>query len=75
MREREYDIQIDGRFTVTKTIVAESKDEAYEIAEDFLEDLFLDSHDIDCDWDFELCGDVTSIDESEIDYEEDFEDF
>ena len=73
MREREYVIQIDGSFSIVQTVTASSIEEANEMAEDLLDDLFLDTYGVYSDFDGDLSGRVTFVDEVEQDYEEDCE--
>lgn len=71
MRQREYVIQLDGSFSVTQTITAVSKEEAYEMAEQLLDDLFIDTYNLDDDYDVDIYGRVTYVDEVDLDYEDD----
>ena len=70
MRQREYVIQLDGSFSVTQTITATYLEEANEIAEELLDDLFIDTYNFDDDYDVDIWGKVTYVDEIEQDYED-----
>lgn len=70
MRQREYVIQLDGSYSVTQTITATSLEEANEIAEELLGDLFIDTYNFDDDYDVDIWGKVTYVDEIEQDYED-----
>lgn len=74
MRQREYIIQLDGSYSVTQTITAASLEEANEIAEELLDDLFIDTYNFDDNYDVEIWGKVTHVDEIELDYEDDEKD-
>lgn len=74
MRQREYVIQLDGSYSVTQTITAASKEEAYEIAEQLLDDLFIDTYNFDDDYDVDIYGRVAYVDEVDLDYEDDEKD-
>lgn len=74
MRQKEYVIQIDGSFSATQTVTATSLEEANEMAEDLLDDLFLDTYGVYMDFDGDLFGSVTFVDEIELDYEDDEKD-
>lgn len=73
MRQREYVIQLDGSYSVTQTITATSLEEANEMAEDLLDDLFVDTYGVYPDFDVDISGHITYVDEVEQDYEEDLE--
>lgn len=75
MRQREYVIQLDGSYSVTQTITASSLEEANEKAEELLDDLFIDTYNFDDDYDVDIWGKVTYVDEVEQDYEEDLEEY
>ena len=70
MRQREYIIQLDGSYSVTQTITATSLEEANEIAEELLDDLFIDTYNFDDDYDVDIWGKVTYVDEIEQGYED-----
>lgn len=74
MRQREYVIQLDGSYSVTQTITAASLEEANELAEQLLDDLFIDTYNFDDDYDVDIWGKVTYVDEIEQDYEDDEKD-
>ena len=74
MRQREYVIQLDGSYSVTQTITAASLEEANEMAEQMLDDLFIDTYNFDDDYDVDISGHVTYVDEVELDYEDDEKD-
>lgn len=74
MRQKEYVIQIDDSFSATQTVTATSLEEANEMAEDLLDDLFLDTYGVYMDFDGDLSGSVTFVDEIELDYEDDEKD-
>lgn len=74
MRQREYVIQLDGSYSVTQAITAASLEEANEIAEQLLDDLFIDTYNFDDNYDVEIWGKVTYVDEIEQDYEDDEKD-
>ena len=74
MRQREYVIQLDGSFSVTQTITASSEEEAYEMAEDLLDDLYIDTYGVCMDFDADISGRVTYVDEVDLDYEDDEKD-
>ena len=73
MRQREYIVQLDGSYSVTQTVTATSLEEANEKAEELLDDLFIDTYNFDDDYDVDIWGKVTYVDEIEQDYEEDLE--
>lgn len=75
MRQREYVIQLDGSYSVTQTITATSLEEANEMAEDLLDDLFVDTYGVYPDFDADISGHITYVDEVEQDYEEDLEEY
>lgn len=75
MRQREYVIQLDGSYSVTQTITATSLEEANEIAEELLDDLFIDTYNFDDNYDVDIWGKVTYVDEVEQDYEQDLEEY
>lgn len=74
MRQREYVIQLDGSYSVTQTITAASLEEANELAEQLLDDLFIDTYNFDDNYDVDIWGKVTYVDEVEQDYEDDEKD-
>ena len=74
MRQREYVIQLDGSYSVTQTITATSLEEANEKAEELLDDLFIDTYNFDDDYDVDIWGKVTYVDEVDLDYEDDEKD-
>lgn len=75
MRQREYVIQLDGSYSVTQTITASSLEEANEKAEELLDDLFIDTYNFDDEYDVDIWGKVTYVDELQQDYEEDLEEY
>lgn len=75
MRQREYVIQLDGSYSVTQTITASCLQEANEKAEELLDDLFIDTYNFDEDYDVDIWGKVTYVDELQQDYEEDLEEY
>lgn len=74
MRQREYIIQLDGSYSVTQTITATSEEEAYEMAEDLLDDLFIDTYGVYQDFDADISGHITYVNEVDLDYEDDEKD-
>lgn len=74
MRQREYVIQLDGSYSVTQTIMATSLEEANEKAEELLDDLFIDTYNFDDNYDVDIWGKVTYVDEVEQDFEDDEKD-
>ena len=74
MRQREYIIQLDGSYSVTQTITATSLEEANEKAEELLDDLFIDTYNFDDNYDVDIWGKVTYVDEVEQDFEDDEKD-
>lgn len=74
MRQREYVIQLDGSYSVTQTITATSLEEANEKAEELLDDLFIDTYNFDDNYDVDIWGKVTYVDEVEQDFEDDEKD-
>ena len=74
MRQREYVIQLDGSFSVTQAVTATSMEEANELAEALLDDLFIDTYGVCMDFDADISGRVTYVDEVDLDYEDDEKD-
>lgn len=74
MRQREYVIQLDGSYSVTQTITATSLEEANEKAEELLDDLFINTYNFDDNYDVDIWGKVTYVDEVEQDFEDDEKD-
>lgn len=74
MRQLEYVIQLDGSYSVTQTITATSLEEANEKAEELLDDLFIDTYNFDDNYDVDIWGKVTYVDEVEQDFEDDEKD-
>lgn len=52
-----------GKFSIEKDFVAQSKEDAYALAEEFLDELHLSSMGFDDNFDSAIYGDIDSIEE------------
>lgn len=52
-----------GKFSIEKDFVARSKEDAYSLAEEFLDDLYLSSMNFDDDFDSAIYSDIDFIEE------------
>ena len=52
-----------GKFSIKKDFVAQSKEDAYALAEEFLDELYLSSMGFDDNLDSAIYGDIDSIEE------------
>lgn len=52
-----------GKFSIEKDFVAQSKEDAYSLAEEFLDDLYLSSMNFDDDFDSAIYSNIDSIEE------------
>lgn len=52
-----------GNFSIEKDFVAQSKEDAYSLAEEFLDDLYLSSMNFDDDFDSAIYSNIDSIEE------------
>ena len=62
MDNKRYTISMHGNFSIEKDFVAQSKEDAYSLAEEFLDELYLSSMNFDDDFDSAIYSDIDSID-------------
>lgn len=62
MDNKLYTISMHGKFSIEKDFVAQSKEDAYSLAEEFLDDLYLSSMNFDDDFDAAIYSDIDSVD-------------
>lgn len=65
MDNKLYTISMHGKFSIEKDFVATSKEDAYSLAEEFLDELYLSSMGFDDDFDSEVYGNVDSVEETQ----------
>lgn len=63
MDNKRYTIGMHGKFSIEKDFVAQSKEDAYALAEEFLDELYLSSMGFDDNFDSAIYGDIDSIEE------------
>lgn len=63
MDNKLYTISMHGNFSIEKDFVAQSKEDAYSLAEEFLDELYLGSIGFDENFDSAIYGDIDSIEE------------
>lgn len=63
MDNKLYTISMHGNFSIEKDFVAQSKEDAYALAEEFLDELHLSSIGFDDNFDSAIYGDIDSIEE------------
>nr|DAD61158.1 MAG TPA: hypothetical protein [Caudoviricetes sp.] len=63
MDNKRYTISMHGKFSIEKDFVAQSKEDAYALAEEFLDELYLSSMGFDDNFDSAIYGDIDSIEE------------
>ena len=63
MDNKRYTISMHGKFSIEKDFVAQSKEDAYALAEEFLDELHLSSMGFDDNFDSAIYGDIDSIEE------------
>ena len=56
-----------GKFSIEKDFVAQSKEDAYSLAEEFLDELYLSSMGFDDDFDYVIYDNIDSIEEVQED--------
>lgn len=67
MDNKLYTISMHGKFSIEKDFVATSKEDAYAMAEEFLDDLYLSSMGFDDDFDYSVYSNVDSVEETQED--------
>ncbi len=63
MDNKLYTISMHGKFSIEKDFVAQSKEDAYSLAEEFLDELHLSSMGFDDNFDSAIYSDIDSIEE------------
>ena len=67
MDNKLYTISMHGKFSIEKDFVAQSKEDAYSLAEEFLDDLYLSSMNFDDDFDSVIYSTVDIVSEIQED--------
>nr|DAX91636.1 MAG TPA: hypothetical protein [Caudoviricetes sp.] len=63
MDNKRYTISMHGKFSIEKDFVAQSKEDAYALAEEFLDELYLSSMGFNDNFDSAIYSDIDSIEE------------
>ena len=67
MDNKRYTISMHGKFSIEKDFVAQSKEDAYALAEEFLDELYLSSMGFDDNFDSAIYSDIDSVEEVQED--------